>query len=58
METRNITKDFSSRSSSRQWDADKIPGNVVDEEIRHPRLFDDGMDVNRNPSEERELTRR
>jgi hypothetical protein len=58
LETRNTTKDFSNRASSRQWDADKIPGNSGDEEIRHPRLFDDGLDVTRDPSEEQEVTRR
>jgi hypothetical protein len=58
LEIRNITKDFSGRASNQQWDTDKIPGSSGDEEIRHPRMFDDGLDVNRAPSEERELTRR
>lgn len=58
LETHNITKDFSSRASNRNWDADKVPANSGDEEVRHPRMFGDGMDVNREPSEEQELTRR
>ncbi|XP_023718514.1 uncharacterized protein LOC111870443 isoform X4 [Cryptotermes secundus] len=58
LETHSITKDFSSRASNRNWDADKVPGNSGDEEIRHPRMFDNGMDVSRDPSEAKELTRR
>jgi hypothetical protein len=59
LETHNITKDFSSRASNRNWDAaDKVPGNSGDEEIKHPRMFGGGMDVKREPNEEQELTRR
>jgi hypothetical protein len=60
METRNIAKDFSNRASNRQWDVDNGArhGDSGDEEIRHPRMLHGGVDVNREPSEEQEVTRR
>lgn len=59
METHNLAKDFSGRACSQQWDIDNGgPGDSGDEGLRHPRLFHGGTDVNREPSEERELTRR
>jgi hypothetical protein len=59
METHNLAKDFSGRASNQLWDIDNCePGDSGDEELRHPRLFHGGADMNREPSEERELTRR